>query len=82
MALSEYVGETPRDRDGAVIDRITRHHRWDVHDDAVATCPSCGSRLPLHERHLLATVSGGSVSAPEDRHYLCDEACLRAWVGE
>ncbi len=82
MALSEYVGMTPRDGDGASIDRITRHHRWTLRGDTTETCPACGDPLPLGERHVLVTVSGGHGRSLGDRHYLCDETCLSEWVGE
>ena len=82
MALSEYVGATPRDSDGAVIDRVTRHHRWTLRGDTTETCPACGDPLSLGERHVLVTVSDGSVTTLGDKHYLCDENCLREWVDE
>ncbi|WP_101296335.1 DUF7576 family protein [Halegenticoccus soli] len=85
MALSDYAGRTPRGYDGdTTIGRVARHHRWGIGGETRGDCVNCGTELRLHERHLLVTlVTGASGETdPGDRHHLCDERCLREWLGE
>jgi len=80
MALTDYVGESPRDvESNLVVERVTTHHRWDPNADASERCSNCGTELDLAERHLLATLTSRSYSR-EERRYLCDENCVREWV--
>jgi hypothetical protein len=82
MALTDYVGETPRDVDaGLVVERVTTHHRWDPNAEAREHCSNCGTELDLAERHLLATLTSRSYRRGE-RRYLCDENCVREWIRE
>jgi len=80
MVLSAYTGRSPVD-DDRTIGRVSRHHRWTVDGDLRDRCGHCGGELTPAERHLLVTLRA---SAPLDdaRRYLCDETCLREWVGE
>ena len=81
MALTDYVGEAPPDTDsGLVVERVTAHHRWDPNTDASERCSNCGRELDLAERHLLATLASRSYARAE-RRYLCDERCVREWIG-
>jgi hypothetical protein len=84
MALSEYTGATPRDYDSdTIIGRVARHHVWDLSDESSEACANCGVDLLLQERHLLVRLQrdGHTSRATAERHYLCNEACIREWVG-
>jgi hypothetical protein len=83
MALTDYVGRAPPDgEDGTRIDRVTAHHVWNVDHESTAACANCGAGLRLSERHLLVRLVSRSTTADVDRRYLCDEQCVREWVGE
>ena len=80
MALSDYAGRTPRGSgDDTPVRRVSRHRHWDLDGTARATCVACDAEIRLDERHVLATLEG---DGPDHRRYLCDEACLAAWVGD
>jgi hypothetical protein len=84
MALSEYTGATPCDYDSdTIIGRVARHHVWDLTDESSEACANCGVDLLLQERHLLVRLTRESRRARggEERHYLCNETCIREWVG-
>lgn len=80
MALSDYTGLTPVAEPDLVVGRVARHHRWAMHATETERCPSCESALDLHERHLLVTLSEEADYLPAGKRYLCDEACLQAWL--
>ncbi|MFC5368298.1 DUF7576 family protein [Salinirubrum litoreum] len=84
MALSEYTGATPREYDSdTTIGRVARHHVWDLTDESSEACANCGVDLLLQERHLLVRLrrNGRSSRTGVERHYLCNETCIREWVG-
>lgn len=83
MTLADYVGRTPPgSEEGTRIDRVTAHHVWEMDHESTATCANCGAELSLGERHLLVRLVARSTTGPVDRQYLCDERCVREWVGE
>ncbi|MFC7097563.1 DUF7576 family protein [Halobaculum marinum] len=78
MTLSEFVGRSHPDG-GATVAHAATHYRWTPGRSTRGRCPQCGAELELSERHVLVTLSreiGG-----DDRHHLCDEACVAAWLG-
>lgn len=82
MVLTDYVGCAPADGpDGAQIERVTAHHVWAVDHESTAACANCGTGISLDERHLLVRLVTRERSPRIDRRYLCDERCVREWVG-
>ncbi|MEF8818546.1 MAG: hypothetical protein V5A31_03385 [Haloferacaceae archaeon] len=82
MVLKDYVGLAPGDGpDGARIDRVTAHHVWAVEGSSTAACANCGTGISLDERHLLVRLVSRERTPRVDRRYLCDEGCVREWVG-
>ena len=83
MELSEYTGRTPTgDDQSIVIDRVSRHRRWEIDGEPQSECVNCGSRLLLGERHLLVRLARSAGRVDGDRRHLCNERCLEEWVGE
>jgi hypothetical protein len=82
MTLSDYTGLTPASEPELVVGRVAQHHRWTMDDTETAHCPHCGTTLDLHERHLLVTLSEETGALPAGRRYLCNERCLREWLGD
>ncbi|MFC6724277.1 hypothetical protein ACFQE1_07800 [Halobium palmae] len=80
MGLAEFTGLTPSGYEERTIERVSRHHRWDVDREAWSDCTNCGSELRLRDRHLLVTLGPGT-DLETDRVHLCDERCLTEWVG-
>jgi hypothetical protein len=83
MALSDYTGATPHDCEaGTTIGRVARHHVWNLGEESTGTCANCGGDLRLQERHLLVHLDRTRPPADGERRYLCNESCVREWVGE
>ncbi|MFC4358741.1 hypothetical protein ACFO0N_12390 [Halobium salinum] len=82
MGLAEFTGLTPTGYDeGTRIERVSRHHRWDVDREAWSDCTNCGSELRLRDRHLLVRLGPGR-GHEAGRVHVCDERCLAEWVGQ
>jgi hypothetical protein len=82
MPLSDYTGRHPRGTEStAQISRVVRHHHWDPSEDTSHPCANCGKDLSLRERHVLATLVEDRLG-DASRRYLCNEQCVREWVGE
>jgi hypothetical protein len=81
VTLSDYTGLTPESEPELVVGRVAQHHRWTMNDTETTRCRQCETTLDLHERHLLVTLSKESRSLPAGRRYLCNERCLREWLG-
>ncbi|WP_224447358.1 DUF7576 family protein [Haloprofundus salilacus] len=82
MPLSEYTGRRPRGANRSVrISRAVKHHRWQPDGEPSEPCANCGIDLSLHERHVLVTLVEDDFGDAA-RRYLCDESCLREWVGK
>lgn len=80
MPLSDYAGRSPGGDAAGCIRRVSRHHQWDLGDGVAADCAYCDAELDLHEQHLLAILEGSDAEGRLPRRYLCNEACLRAWL--
>jgi hypothetical protein len=76
MALADYAGRSPQHEESATVARVSRHHKWSTEGASRSDCAWCGAELDLHEGHVLATLTGG-----DGRRFLCDETCLREWLG-
>jgi hypothetical protein len=82
MALSKYVGLTPRGYDqNTTVERVASHHRWDVDVERQGDCSNCGKELQLREKHLLVTLTERP-GRDAERHHLCGQPCLDEWLDD
>lgn len=81
MALSEYVGRTPRREPDLAVEHVTHHRRWSPERTLFGSCPVCDAEFDRSERHVLVTL-GGDGRADGDRRYVCSERCLAEWVSD